>query len=355
MPTPIIDSHVHLWPESAANADGHAWMGVVTQLAKQHVLSDYRRAAKHESSSDVKVDGIVYVETDRKYQADTSKPLEQWAKGPLDEIKFLRSIVEGDASQTHSELLKGIVAWAPLDQGLQVFEQWLALVKQTAGEQTWSRIKGFRFLLQAITDQTEFEKLVFGQEFLHTLRAFSSGGRDLVFDVGVDAHSGGLWQLEAWAKVLEQVSGNGKSGTKFVMNHLCKPDLTESHTPAASQSSEFQQWSQCIQKFASHPRVYMKLSGAFSELSNGKVNTTSAAELASRIKPWTDVVFDTFGPDRIMFGSDWPVSNIRGPAGEDSWSVWKGVVDVVIKQRQLSDDQQSRIWAGTAKEAYSLE
>ncbi|KAF2218681.1 hypothetical protein BDZ85DRAFT_77786 [Elsinoe ampelina] len=351
----IIDSHIHLWPESAANADGHAWMGVVTQLARQHVLSDYRKAAKQDDDSQVKVEGVVYVETDRKYKVDKSQPLDVWAKNPLDEIRFLRSIVEGRSSDTHSELLKGIFAWAPLDQGPEVFEQWLKLAEEAAGEKTWERVKGFRFLLQAITDKAEFEELVFGQDFLDTLVAFRSGGRDFVFDVGIDAHSGGLWQLETWAKVLEQVNGGGQSGTRFVMNHLCKPDLTQSHESSASQSEDFKVWSECIKKFASYPKVWMKMSGAFSELSNDKVVTTDAEELAARIKPWTDIIFDAFGPERIMFGSDWPVCNIRGPAGEEPWTVWQRVVEAVIKQRQLSEEQQRRVWSGTAKEAYKLE
>ncbi|KAF4548720.1 Amidohydrolase-like protein 5 [Elsinoe fawcettii] len=355
MSTSIIDSHIHLWPDSAANAHGHAWMGVVTQLAKQHVLSDYRKAAGQDRTPEHKVEGVVYVETDRRYEADKSKPLEVWAKGPLDEIKFLRSIVEGNPSETHSELLKGIVAWAPLDRGPEVFEQWLDLAKEAAGEKTWDRIKGFRFLLQAITEQKAFEELVHSQSFLDTLLAFRSGGRDLVFDVGVDAHSGGIWQLQAWAKVLEQVNGGGQSGTRFVMNHLCKPDLTESHKGVTSQTKDFETWSQCIKKYASYPKVYMKLSGAFSELSNDKVDSTDAEEIVRRIKPWTDIIFEAFGAERIMFGSDWPVCNIRGPDGEEPWQVWRRVVETILTEKNLSQERQRRIWSETAKEAYKLE
>ncbi|PNS17338.1 hypothetical protein CAC42_7021 [Sphaceloma murrayae] len=355
MGIPIIDSHIHLWPVSAANPDGHAWMVAVPQLAKQHILSDYRKAARQDLPAGYSVEGVVYVETDRQYTSDTSRPIEQWAKGPLDEIRFLRSIVEGDARETHADLLKGIIPWAPLDQGPEVFEQWIDLAKRTAGEQTWSRIKGFRFLLQAITERAKFEQLVLSQAFTDTLKAFSKEDRNFVFDVGIDAHSGGLWQLEAWVKVLEQVNGRGQGVVKFVMNHMCKPDMTESHTPGARGSPQFMSWAESIRAFASYPRVYMKLSGAFSELSNGVVDTVSAEEIAKRIKPWTDVVFEAFGPERIMFGSDWPVSNVRGPAGEDSWTIWKDVVDVIVQQRDLSDDAQHRIWTGTAREAYALQ
>lgn len=98
----------------------------------------------------------------------------------------------------------------------------------------------------------------------------------------------------------------------------------------------------------------MKLSGAFSELSSERVTTTSAAEIAEKLKPWLDHIFECFKPDRIMFGSDWPVCNVRGPAGEDSWTLWKDVVSITLDRRNLSDYEKERVWYETANEAYRL-
>ena len=98
----------------------------------------------------------------------------------------------------------------------------------------------------------------------------------------------------------------------------------------------------------------MKLSGAFSELSTTRVDTDSAVEIARRLKPWLDHIFDCFPADRLMFGSDWPVCNIRGPAGEESWEVWREVVRVVLEQRGFTSEEQARIWGGTAVEAYRI-
>lgn len=215
---PIIDSHIHLWPESASNPEGHGWMSEGDLLAKQHILSDYYRAA-HQDGFDAtapEVKGVVYVETDRHLETSRDQPLGVWARQPVEEIRFLRSIVEGQYGQRDSRTLLGIVAWAPMDQGAKVFEDWLQLAEQTAGAETWSRIKGFRFLLQGITDRQKFESLVFSDEFITILRSFRSAGRSYSFDVGVDAHSGGVWQLEALVKVIERVNEGTENEEKVI-------------------------------------------------------------------------------------------------------------------------------------------
>ena len=198
---PILDSHIHLWPASAADENGHAWMDDPDFiLSKQHILSDYTIA-----SSSCPPTGVVYVETDRKLPDPSSSPLETWAAETIKELQFLRSIVEGEYGAEASNLLQGIVAWAPVNQGPKVFQQWLDVAEKTAGPQTWERVKGFRFLLQAIRDKTEFENLVLSDDFISILRSFSHQDKTFTFDVGIDQCSGGTWQLESFTKVLEKV------------------------------------------------------------------------------------------------------------------------------------------------------
>ena len=160
----IIDSHIHLWPASASNESGHRWMTPGFILSKEHVLSNYFSVASSE------VDGIVYVETDRRLEDPTSSSLETWAAQAIKELQFLKSIVEGEYGAKDAEMLKGIVPWAPLHKGKDVFEEWMSLAEKTMGKQTWGRVKGFRFLLQAITNQAEFEELVFSDEFIAVLK-----------------------------------------------------------------------------------------------------------------------------------------------------------------------------------------
>ncbi|SMQ45441.1 unnamed protein product [Zymoseptoria tritici ST99CH_1A5] len=346
-PTRIIDSHVHLWPESMSNEDGHAWMKPGMPLARQHILSDYYEASEQngEHDTNVIVEGIVYVETDVKYEKP-SGDLSAWAKGPLDEIIFLRAIVEGNYGERDSRMLLGIVAWAPMDQPPAVLEEWLVLAEQTAGPQTWARVKGFRFLLQAITDKVEFEKLVLGADFVENLKIL--GRRGFSFDVGVDQNSGGVWQLEAISKAMKRAHEDvpEHENVAFILNHFCKPDF-------ASTGEAFDLWRAATESMSTSSKTYMKLSGAFSELPAGLQNV---ADVASTMKPWYNHIFELFGPRRILFGSDWPVCNLSGPRKGASWVAWREVVDVFLNDPTLgiSDHDRGSVWRDTALQAYRL-
>lgn len=234
-----------------------------------------------------------------------------------------------------------------MSQNPQVLEKWLSLVQETAGTQTWQRIRGFRFLLQAIHDREEFESLVFGEDFVSNLKIL--GKRGFSFDIGVDEHSGGIWQLEAISKSMGLAHRGVPAEEKvvFVLNHLCKPNF-------ADRGGEgFERWCAAIEELSKHERTYMKLSGAFSELPEGLV---SIEEIVECVKPWVVHTFRVFGPSRIMFGSDWPVCNLRGPRKEESWVSWREVVEAILAgdELSLSSGDQERVWGGTALEAYSV-
>jgi predicted TIM-barrel fold metal-dependent hydrolase len=100
--------------------------------------------------------------------------------------------------------------------------------------------------------------------------------------------------------------------------------------------------------------VYVKLSGGFSEMgSQTATNPTPVDKLADRISPWFDHALQAFTPKRIMFGGDWPVTNMRGP-GDKAWGHWKAVVAELLNRAKISEADKSRVWIGTAVEAYRL-
>ena len=104
------------------------------------------------------------------------------------------------------------------------------------------------------------------------------------------------------------------------------------------------------------PTTYMKLSGAFSELLPLlPEQDVDFNHLARQIQPWTDVVFDVFGPDRVMFGSDWPVANIGGGGNDLAWNRWRKVVEILLDQRGLNDSEKVNIWGQVAVKAYGIE
>ena len=316
-------------------------------LAKPHLLSDYLKTSRQDDSddSDIEVEGVVYVETDVRYSTPTGE-VAAWAKGPLDEIKFLRSIIEGENGARDGKLLIGLVPWAPMDQPLSTFQEYLRLAEETAGESTWARIKGFRYLLQFRVDQEQFRNLVLGDRFITNL--IELGRKGFAFDIGVDQRSGGLWQLEIVAQAMHMVQKQVSDNEQpiFIINHLCKPDFSE-------QGAQFERWCNAIETMSSVPRTYMKLSGAFSELPPG---LTKSSDIATHMKPWVAHVLKCFGPRRIMFGSDWPVCNVKGPLKEHSWIAWKAVVDLLLDDQAygLSVAEKDWIWRGTAREAYRL-
>ncbi|MFM8402753.1 MAG: amidohydrolase family protein, partial [Pirellula sp.] len=65
------------------------------------------------------------------------------------------------------------------------------------------------------------------------------------------------------------------------------------------------------------------------------------------LKPYWDVALEAFGPERLMFGSDWPVCLLRS-----SYADWVAAVSVLSKD--LNSDQQAKFWGGNANRAYNL-
>lgn len=105
---------------------------------------------------------------------------------------------------------------------------------------------------------------------------------------------------------------------------------------------------------ARFPKAYMKLSGGFSELPPLS-SEPDIPSLVEQLRPWTDVIFDAFGPERVMFGSDWPVCNIGGGGNEVTWRRWHAVVEQVLDRRGLSDEQKAAVWGQTAVAAYGID
>jgi L-rhamnono-1,4-lactonase len=219
MPTQrILDSHIHLWPANAANPQSHGWMQDGAHLTRQYSIQDYLSATAS-ASGNYNLMGFVYVETDRFIDRDENKKedISQWAAEPLRELAFLRRIIDGkpekgegfDASQ--SRLLKGIVAWAPLDRGLDVFQEYIKIAEEVVGS---GRIKGFRFLLQGIRDKTRFEEVVTDPGFVDALRLM--GRKKWNFDIGVDQRQGGNWQLEIIPDVIKRVHEGANHADKAV-------------------------------------------------------------------------------------------------------------------------------------------
>ena len=117
----------------------------------------------------------------------------------------------------------------------------------------------------------------------------------------------------------------------FILDHLGKPRVKD---------RLLSPWTEHIKELAKRPNIYCKISGLATE-----------AEYANwteqQLRPYLDAVLSAFTPQRVMFGSDWPVCLLA--TGYKQWA------DIVERSMAgLSESEQQRIWSGTAQEAYKL-
>lgn len=103
-------------------------------------------------------------------------------------------------------------------------------------------------------------------------------------------------------------------------------------------------------KLSKCSKTFMKLSGLFSEMPDA-LKRAPVDEVFLALQPYLVVILATFGPFRIMFGSDWPVCTI---GVDDAWTKWKQVVERFCDLASLSQADQIMIWSGTAIKAYGI-
>lgn len=117
----------------------------------------------------------------------------------------------------------------------------------------------------------------------------------------------------------------------FVLDHIAKPRIRE---------GLLQPWKDQIVELAKRNNVYCKLSGLATEADWTSWTT-------SQLRPYFEEVLSAFGPERLMFGSDWPVLTLAG-----SYSRWVNTFRSFVAE--LSPHEQNAICRETARRAYGL-
>lgn len=210
MPTPIVDSHIHLFP--ASHLPTLAWYTPGSPLGTQHSVDEYRHASSFvpaSANTDKYLRGFIFLETDRISSVeDQSGP--GW-KHALDEVSFLTRIalgepVSGEGHRAgHKDLCLGIVPWAPVPGGPGVLRKYMDKVKErTKTDDVWRKVCGVRYLVQ-----DKPAGVMLKPEFVDGLRWLGREG--LAFDLGVDVRQGGLHQLREAVEMMERVY-NGTEG-----------------------------------------------------------------------------------------------------------------------------------------------
>jgi L-fuconolactonase len=96
---------------------------------------------------------------------------------------------------------------------------------------------------------------------------------------------------------------------------------------------------------AAAPQVCCKISGLLTELA--PPDRASPARAAERLRPVIDALLAWFGPERLMWGSDWPVLTLAG-----SYAEWVCVSDDLLGP--LSVDERAQVLHGSARRFYGL-
>ncbi|MBN2001338.1 amidohydrolase family protein, partial [candidate division KSB1 bacterium] len=120
---------------------------------------------------------------------------------------------------------------------------------------------------------------------------------------------------------------------KFVVDHIAKPFIKD---------GILEPWKQHMIKLASFPNVMCKLSGMVTEADwkNWCVKD---------FEPYLDTVFTAFGPDRVMFGSDWPVCTVA--------ATYRQVMELVgkwLEKKNATPRVKENFWGGNAAKFYRL-
>jgi L-fuconolactonase len=209
-----------------------------------------------------------------------------------------------------SDLVAGVVGWT--DVTVPTFGERLSDLLSGPGGRC---LVGIRHQVQELPDGDWLTEL----ETLRGLRQLASAG--LAFDLIVRAD-----QLPACVAAAREVPE-----LSFVLDHLGKPRIA---------AHELEPWATHIRTLAESPNVSCKLSGMVTEtdVANWKV---------ADLRPYAEVVLEAFGPDRLMFGSDWPVSTL----GAD----YAQVVDAAMElTAELSETEREAVFGGTATRIYGL-
>jgi L-fuconolactonase len=170
------------------------------------------------------------------------------------------------------DLIAGVVGWVDLTAGTADMLAWLR------NEPGGDLLVGIRHQAQDEPDPDWLGRA----DVVAGVRAVVDAG--LAYDLLVLPH-----QLPSAISLVERVPAG-----RFVLDHAGKP-------PIATGAPE--PWAGLLRRLARSPDVAVKLSGLVTE-------ADWRAWTAADIRPYADVVLDAFGPDRVMFGSDWPVCEL---------------------------------------------
>jgi L-fuconolactonase len=217
-----------------------------------------------------------------------------------DETMFLLELAR------QNDFIKGVVGWVDLRS--------VALREKLGAYKNYPALKGFRHIVQS-----EPKGFILEPAFVSGVNSLAEFG--FTYDLLVYHH-----QLP---EALQFASNT--TNVKIVLDHIGKPSI---------RTAEKTHWELDLAALSTFPNIYCKLSGLVTE-ANWKDWTYE------EIEPFIDEVFESFGVDRIMYGSDWPVCLVAGSYG-DQLSIVQRYIS------RLTEAEKRKVLGENAKRFYNL-
>jgi predicted TIM-barrel fold metal-dependent hydrolase len=281
---PIIDTHQHLWDLARFRL---AWIEKGSVLAKNHLMSDYL-----EATAGLHVVKTIYMEVDLD-------PAQQQA-----EAEYVIPLCE----RADNPMVAAVISGRPASEG---FAKYITQFRDSA------YIKGVRQVLHV---KSTPPGTCLDANFIKGIRLLGELGMsyDLCMRPG---------ELADGVKLVDACPA-----TRFILDHCGNGDV---------QARDRSQWQRDMAEMAKRKHVVCKVSGIVASARPGQ---WTADDLA----PIVNHTLDVFGPDRVMFGGDWPVCTLAA-----TYRQWVEALKTIVRDRP--EEEQRRLFHDNAVRVYGLE
>jgi L-fuconolactonase len=280
---PIVDTHQHLWDLKKFKLP---WLGGLPKLAKDFVMKDY-----FEATSGLNVVKTVYMEVD-------VDPSQQVA-----EAEYVIDLCRRD----DNPMVAAVISGRPASPG---FKDYITRYKGSP------YIKGVRQVLHGDSTPPRF---CLEREFIEGIRLLGELG--MSFDI--------CMRGPEMADAVRLV--DACPGTRFILDHCGNPGV---------QTKDPTEWRRGIVDLAKRKHVICKVSGI---IASANPDHWKPEDLA----PFINHVLHEFGPNRVIFGGDWPVCTLTA-----SYRQWVEALHTVI--RSMSEGDQRKLFHDNAVRFYGI-
>lgn len=221
----------------------------------------------------------------------------------VEETEYMLGIADA------APFVRGVVGWVDFERADHA-----AVLKRLAGH---PKFRGVRPMIQDLPDDDWMHR----DDVQWGYRAVIE--HDLTFDaLGFPRH------LAPFLALLKRYPE-----MRVVIDHCMKPDIAN-HSP-----ERFAHWAEGMARLAGETGAFCKFSALVTEAKPGWN--------VEDLRPYAAHVLSVFGPERVMWGSDWPVCRLRAEYGE-----WRAAAETLTAH--LSEPDRARVFGGTAADFYRL-